>query len=133
MRSRLASTAKCGYSSSLLRYNAASYTPSAYYSTKVNARQAQTGPQGQKILAAGQNLSMRMWENEKPSKNKPQSVREYETVGYVLSGKAELNLDGKKITLEAGDSWVVPKGVSHSYDIIETFTAVEANHPPSRS
>jgi hypothetical protein len=30
-----------------------------------------------------------------------------------------------------GDSWVVPKGASHSYKILEPFTAVEATLPPA--
>jgi quercetin dioxygenase-like cupin family protein len=33
--------------------------------------------------------------------------------------------------LEPGDSWVVPKGASHSYRILEPFTAVEATCPPA--
>ena len=62
---------------------------------------------------------------------KPQTARDYETVGFVLEGKAELHIEGQLVLLEKGDSWVVPKGSRHAYKIIETFTAVEATSPPA--
>jgi quercetin dioxygenase-like cupin family protein len=57
--------------------------------------------------------------------------REYETVGFVIAGRAELELEGQRVLLEPGDSWVVPKGAAHTYTILEPFTAVEATYPPS--
>lgn len=99
--------------------------------TKVNSRFSPVGEMGQKYLASGTSLSMRLWENEETADFKPVSVREYETVGYVLEGKAELKLEGQTLILEAGDSWTVPKGAKHTYRILETFTAVEATHPPA--
>ncbi|MBA3969410.1 MAG: cupin domain-containing protein, partial [Gemmatimonadetes bacterium] len=63
---------------------------------------------------------------------KPESSRDYETVGYVISGRAELHLEGQMVLLEPGDSWTVPKGASHTYRILEAFTAVEATHPPAQ-
>ena len=98
---------------------------------KVSSLSSPVGTMGQKFLASGQNISMRLWENEKPEANREYSIREYETVGYVISGKAELNIDEQKITLETGDSWVVPKGAKHFYAILENFTAVEATYPPA--
>jgi quercetin dioxygenase-like cupin family protein len=58
--------------------------------------------------------------------------REYETVGYVISGRAELTVEGQTLRLEPGDSWLVPAGEEHSYRILETFTAVEATAPPAQ-
>ncbi|HEX5830421.1 MAG TPA: cupin domain-containing protein, partial [Gemmatimonadaceae bacterium] len=52
------------------------------------------------------------------------------TVGYVLDGRARLEVEGQMVLLEPGNSWVVPKGAEHSYEILETFTAIEATHPP---
>jgi quercetin dioxygenase-like cupin family protein len=34
------------------------------------------------------------------------------------------------IVLEPGNSWVVPKGATHSYKVLEDFTAIEATYPP---
>ena len=52
-------------------------------------------------------------------------------VGYVIKGRAELTVEGQTVTLGPGDSWVVPRGAEHTYRILETFTAVEATHPPA--
>ncbi len=97
--------------------------------TKVEASSAPKGPQGQRYLANGKALSMRLWDSEPPSGDHPSSRREYETVGYVISGRATLTLEGQTVTLQPGSSWIVPKGAEHSYRIEETFTAVEATHP----
>lgn len=86
----------------------------------------------EKFLVSGKNVSMRMWEKEEPGKNKPEVTRPYETVGYVLKGKAELHSEGQVVKLEAGDSYLVPKGAKHTYKILETFTAIEATAPPSQ-
>lgn len=92
---------------------------------KVNLSNSETGKMGEKFLAKGEKLSMRYW-NEEPNEAGEFSVREYETVGYVISGKAELELDTQKVTLEKGDSWVVPKQAKHRYVVLEKFVAVEA-------
>ena len=99
---------------------------------KTNAAEAATGPYGQRYLASGKTISMRLWEGEHPLDSGHSSKREYETVGYVLSGRAELLMGGEVLILEPGDSWVVPKGVLHSYRVLERFTAVEATSPPSQ-
>lgn len=99
--------------------------------TKVDSSNSPHGELGQKYLASGKSLAMRLWENEEPSDDKTESRRDYETVGYVIKGRAELHLEGQMVLLERGDSWVVPKGASHAYKILESFTAVEATHPPA--
>jgi quercetin dioxygenase-like cupin family protein len=98
---------------------------------KVQSQHSPKGSMGQKYLAAGVHLGMRLWENESPGAKKAETARPYETVGYVLSGRAELHLEGQTIVLERGDSWVVPKGALHTYTILEPFTAIEATCPPA--
>jgi quercetin dioxygenase-like cupin family protein len=101
--------------------------------TKVASAFSPKGRLGQKYLAAGVHLSMRLWENDPPSADpRPEVAREYETVGYVISGRAELHLEGQTLLLNPGDSWVVPKGARHTYRILETLTAVEATSPPAQ-
>jgi quercetin dioxygenase-like cupin family protein len=99
--------------------------------TKVNAKSSPKGAMGQKYLASGVSMAMRLWEDEQPGQEKPTSQRDYETAGYVIKGRAELHLGEQLVLLEAGDSWVVPRGARHSYRILESFTAVEATHPPA--
>lgn len=93
--------------------------------TKVNASRAPVGQQGERTLAKGALLSMRLWEDEAPGESKPETTREYETVGYVLKGRAELWLNGSCCTLTAGDSYLVPARTKHRYRILEEFSAVE--------
>ncbi len=98
--------------------------------TKIDSAHSPKGPDGEKYLASGKSVAMRMWENEKPTKGKEASSRSYEVVGFVLKGRAELTIEGQTVVLEAGNSWVVPKGAKHTYKILDTFTAIEATHPP---
>jgi quercetin dioxygenase-like cupin family protein len=101
--------------------------------TKVDSKNSPHGAMGQKYLASGLNLAMRLWENQEPDEPKAAAARDYETVGYVIKGRAELHLEGQLVLLEKGDSWVVPQGASHTYKILETFTAVEATSPPAHA
>ena len=110
---------------------AASTIPNDTTVIKVNSRYSPKGRHGQKYLAAGVKLSMRLWEDEQPGKVKSATQREYETIGYVIKGRAELQIQGQTIILEPGDSWVVPKGSLHRFRILEPFTAVEATCPPA--
>ena len=99
--------------------------------TKVSSEHAPKGAAGQIYLASGVHLSMRLWQKESPTEDKPETVRDYETIGFVIEGKAELYIEGQRILLDRGDCWVVPKGAKHRYKILESFTAVEATSPPA--
>jgi quercetin dioxygenase-like cupin family protein len=99
---------------------------------KVDSAHSPKGHDGEKYLASGKQVSMRLWENEQPGDAKEPVSRPYETVGFVLSGRAELQIEGQTVLLEPGNSWVVPKEASHSYKILEAFSAVEATTPPAQ-
>ena len=99
---------------------------------KVDSRHSPKGEDGEKYLASGKHVAMRLWENEQPAEPKASTARPYETVGYVLSGRAELHIAGQIVLLEAGNSWVVPQGTEHTYKILENFSAVEATSPPAQ-
>lgn len=99
---------------------------------KVEAAQAGTGGMGQHYLAEGSRVAMRLWDEQPASEGKPEAARDYETVGYVIAGRARLRTEDQTLELGPGDSWVVPAGVRHTYEILEAFTAVEATSPPAR-
>ena len=99
---------------------------------KVRSDHSPIGEMGQKYLVAGKRVSMRLWEAvPRGEASQPYAHRDYETVGYVIKGKARLELEGQEITLEPGDCWLVPAGARHLYHIEEPFTAVEATAPPA--
>ena len=99
--------------------------------TKVRSHFSPTGKMGQRYLASGVHVAMRLWEKEPPGEPKPSTARDYETVGYVIEGSAELRIEGQTVILEVGDSWAIPKGAMHTYKILKPFTAVEATCPPA--
>jgi quercetin dioxygenase-like cupin family protein len=98
---------------------------------KVSSNTSPRGEMGQTYLTSGKRVSMRLWQNERPQAT-PVTQRDYETVGYMISGRAELELEGQTIRLEPGDSWLVPAGARHAYRILEALTAVEATAPPAQ-
>lgn len=100
---------------------------------KVDSEASPEGGMGQRYLASGKKVAMRLWQEAPPSGGMGAHARDYETVGYVVAGRAELDLEGQTVRLEPGDSWVVPAGARHDYRILEAFTAVEATAPPARA
>ena len=80
---------------------------------KVESSSSPRGEMGQKYLVAGKHVSMRLWVLELGSELKAATRRDYETVGYVISGSARLDLEGQTLNLKAGDSWLVPEGAMH--------------------
>ena len=70
---------------------------------KVEAGSSPKGEMGQKYLVAGKRVSMRLWIDEPGGKLKAPTTREYETVGYVISGSAKLDLEGQTLNLKRGD------------------------------
>ena len=97
----------------------------------VNEGSAARGGMGRRYLPSGEYVSMHLWDAEEPGDQKLEANRSYKTVGYVIEDRAELRLEGETIPLATGDSWTVPKGVRHTYVILEPFTAVEATSPPA--
>lgn len=98
---------------------------------KVAAAHSPKGDHGQTYLASGKQVAMRLWEEDAGDEGE-EHVRDYETVGFVIEGRATLHLGGQQVTLEPGDSWVVPAGAVRKYDVHEAFKAVEATSPPAR-
>jgi quercetin dioxygenase-like cupin family protein len=98
---------------------------------KVESSRSPTGAMGQQYLASGTRVSMRRWRMD-PGAG-PSTSRDYETVGLVLAGHARLTSEGQRIELSPGDSWAVPAGAEHSYEILEPFEAVEATSPPAHA
>lgn len=98
----------------------------------VPADDAPRGARGERMLVTGDLIGMRLWQ-EQPvgASGEPRAARDYETVGYVVSGRARLEIAGSSVELGPGDSWVVPRGVEHRYDVIDELTAVEATSPPA--
>ena len=97
---------------------------------RIDADHSPSGEMGQKYLASGTRLAMRLWE-EAPGEEGTPHTRPYETVGYVVSGRVRLQVGGDSLTLQAGDSYLVPEGAERCYTVLEDLVAVEATSPPA--
>ncbi len=108
-------------------------TNSAHSKYKLSQSDTQHGADGQHHLMRGERASLRLWHNEQPADSGDKAVHshEYETLGYVISGRVELTVDDQTIMLEAGDSYCVPSGAPHKFRVVETLTALESTSPSS--
>lgn len=99
----------------------------------LSAADAQPGSHGEAQAIQGASMALRVW-NEGPNVKKGggDHASDYDTVGYVIDGQAELRSGEQSWLLTKGDSWFVPKGAMHHYHIEESFQAVEATSPPAR-
>ena len=96
----------------------------------IDGNAATAGADGEIKLVSGDAMSMRLWRDEEPH-DKSTHRSAYETLGYVIGGRAELTVSGDVAVLSAGVSYRVPAGVDHTYRILERFTAVECISPAS--
>ena len=60
----------------------------------------------------------------------PEHNHSYEQTGYLISGKIIIYIDGIKNEINQGDSWCIPKDISHKAEIIADSIALEIFSPP---
>ncbi|MBZ4642453.1 MAG: cupin protein [Deferribacteraceae bacterium] len=65
---------------------------------------------------------------DKGSKVPPHS-HIYEQTGYMIYGKAVLNIGGETYNVEPGDAWTIPSDVEHSLEVIEDSKIIEIFSP----
>ena len=75
---------------------------------------------------------MRKWvETPADTRGKTPHAHPYETLGYVIKGRATLHIDDTEVSLNEGDSWSVPANTKHRYEVLSDFEAVEVTTPPA--
>jgi quercetin dioxygenase-like cupin family protein len=60
----------------------------------------------------------------------PSHAHPHEQVGYVVSGKVIMTIDGKDYELTAGDSYAAPSGITHSARIVDDTIIIDTFSPP---
>lgn len=96
----------------------------------VPASDAATGSRGEKLLAAGRQVALRVWEHEPAGEISPEHSNSYEYVAYVASGSMRVRVgDGEAREVRAGDSYVVPAQTPYAFEVLEAATVVEAVSP----
>jgi len=59
----------------------------------------------------------------------PPHSHPHEQCGYLISGRFEFTIGGKKGIVEAGGGWWVPGGVEHSVLVLEDSVAIDVFSP----
>jgi hypothetical protein len=103
--------------------------PERYWSARIRVERPERGDAGIHGLMAGSGLSLRLWRDVPPGRSWMPGRSSREKLGYVISGVAELISERGVARLERGMTWHIPAGVTHTYRILASFTAVEAMAP----
>ena len=91
---------------------------------------AATGDRGERLLARGDRVALRVWEHEPAGETAPEHANEYEYVAYVTDGLIRIRIgDAEPTEVGVGDSYVVPAGTPYAFEIVERATVVEAVAP----
>ncbi|MBI3969018.1 MAG: cupin domain-containing protein [Chloroflexi bacterium] len=103
--------------------------------SKKNAEERKNGtfPAGDRklwLLASGQRVQMVELQLQKGFFRPTHSHPEHESIGYVVSGRLQMMIDGKEYTLGPGDAWHHRIGVDHWTRALEDSVAVEIHSPP---
>ena len=81
-----------------------------------------------KILASGGKLMTVIFTFQKGAIGSPHS-HPHEQVGYILKGKFEFEMDGKKQILNAGDSYYVKPDTMHGVKALEDAAILDVFTP----
>jgi quercetin dioxygenase-like cupin family protein len=81
-----------------------------------------------KTLCYGENMLMSEFILEKGAML-PSHEHPYEQTGYLVKGNIRLTVDGISQNILPGDSWSIPKDVTHFAEIISDSVAIEVFSP----
>ena len=59
----------------------------------------------------------------------PGHTHPHEQIGYVATGRVRFEIDGEKRELRAGDSYLIPGGVSHQVTALEPSVCIDVFSP----
>ena len=96
----------------------------------VRQADAATGSRGERLLARGRQVALRVWEHEPAGETAPEHANDYEYVGFIVEGAMRVRIgDGDPVDLHAGDSYCVRSGTPYGFEVLETARVVEAVSP----
>jgi uncharacterized cupin superfamily protein len=88
------------------------------------------GHNGERLMARGRRVALRLWERDPAGERRVGPDEANEHVAYVQSGALIVTIaDDPPVELHAGDSFVVPAGIGHRFEVLEPATVVEAVCP----
>ena len=97
----------------------------------VARHEAQTGARGERLLARGRHVALRLWERQPGGETAPAHANPHEYVAYVQSRTLGLRIGGHPaVEVDAGGPYVVPGETAYGVVVLETATVLEAFAPP---
>jgi mannose-6-phosphate isomerase-like protein (cupin superfamily) len=94
--------------------------------------EAVDGRHGERLMASGRHVGLCLWERDPAGERRVAPDERNEHVAYVESGALIVTIaDDPPVEVHAGDSYVVPVGARHRFEVLEPATVVEAVCPPS--
>jgi quercetin dioxygenase-like cupin family protein len=97
---------------------------------KPNAGVMLEGSIGLWELVRGDRIQLVELQFEEGFKHPHHNHPEHESIGYVISGKLQMKIDGTQYIVGAGDAWHLRAGVYHESVALENTHAVEVHSPP---
>jgi len=81
-----------------------------------------------KNLGRGKNTSIHEFRLVKDSLI-PTHSHPHEQTGYMVSGRMNFVVDGRKIYVQAGDGWSIPGDIAHGVEVLEDCVVIEVFSP----
>lgn len=63
----------------------------------------------------------------------PHCHDDHESIGFLLSGRLRLVIDGQEFVAGPGDAWLHRRGVVHASEALEDCEQIEVKSPPRRT
>jgi quercetin dioxygenase-like cupin family protein len=83
-----------------------------------------------RVMARGRQIELRVWERDPAGERAFGPDDEHEHVHYVQAGALIVRIgEEPPIEVHAGDSYVVPAGLGHRFEVLEPASGVEAVSP----
>jgi quercetin dioxygenase-like cupin family protein len=85
------------------------------------------GRNGERLMARGRRVALRRWERDPAGERSIPPDERNEHVAYVESGVLIVTIaDDPPAELHPGDSFVVPVGARHRFEVLAPATVIEA-------
>lgn len=85
------------------------------------------------LMLAGEAMLLTRSFRQKGLVDPPHRHDDHESIGFLLSGRLQLVIDGQEFVAGPGDAWVHRRGVVHSSVALEDCVQIEAKSPPRRT
>ena len=80
-----------------------------------------------RVMARGRHIELRLWERDPAGERAFAPDEAHEHVAYIQAGALIVSIgEDPPVEVRAGDSYVVPVGRGHRFEVLEPTTVVEA-------